>query len=332
YQDVDAWIIESHTGHFTNRTPGLIAITAVGYLVASPWVTGFVVWPATLIAVLSAAGAGVLAVAASRSGKNWIPWVAGAVVIGLGTALWGVASDQIWPHGPAALFLAAAVLAISRDRLVLSGFAFGAALLVRPTVAVLAAVVGLGLSLVRREWKPALSIGLPSMTGAILLTLYNLWMLGSWSPTALYDAQGGLTARPGSLVEWTKALFAPSNGVLVWSSWILIALVVILLRKEKSADWAKPVLWGSFAYVVVHSAMNRVSGGLPYDYRYQIEAVVMAGPLLIAALWSVRGERWYRIPAIVGVVASVGLQFAFVSLSSCVEVAPGILKCHLFGS
>ncbi len=61
--------------------------------------------------------------------------VAGAYIAGLGTSAWSVASDALWQHGPAMLWIALALYLISRDHRLWAGVAFGMAILTRPHLA-----------------------------------------------------------------------------------------------------------------------------------------------------------------------------------------------------
>lgn len=330
----DAWLVETEHGWLSNRAPGLIAFSAVGYLIAYPFTDGFVFWPATLIAVVTSSLAVGYAVLTSwKLQVRWAPWP--FVMLGLATSVWSVASDQLWPHGPAALFIALAVWSLATEREWLAGIALGMALLIRPPVAVIAVVVGLGLAFYRRSTRPLFQIGLPSSVAAAVYLVYNQVLFGSWSPVAPYEASGGLTTATGTveggLEKILTVFLSPRYGVLVWTPWILVGLVGLHRVWRSSPDWAKLLPLAGFAYLAVHVQLNRVSGGLPYNYRYAIEAVALAAPILFAALWASREDRVMKYFGVLMVLVAIGLQVAFMFVSECTGIGTPNPRCGLFG-
>ncbi len=93
------WVYEAEVGGlYSNRAPGLIAVTAGVYALVSPFVSDFVVWPATLLAVIASSTA-VLFLAVSVSKIDSRLAMPTFVLVGLGTSVWSIAADEIWPHG-----------------------------------------------------------------------------------------------------------------------------------------------------------------------------------------------------------------------------------------
>jgi hypothetical protein len=334
YSSFDAWLVETEDGWFSNRAPGLIAISSLGYLLTAPLTDSFSDWPSTMMAVLMSATAVVLVAAtARRLGAEWSYWP--ILIVGLGSSMWSIAADQLWPHGPAAMFVALGVWGLATDRHWLAGAAFGLALLVRPPVAVIAFIIGVGLSICRHSTKPLFEIGIPTSIAAGLYLLYNRLIFGSLSPTAAYEGVGGLSSgtdtMQSGLINALAVFASPRYGVLVWSPWIIVGIVAISRAWKSLPDWARILGPAGIVYLVTHVQINRVSGGLPYNYRYAIEAVVVAAPFLIAGLWVRRDDALFKTATVVTVLAALTLQLAFVLISECTGIGTASPKCGLFG-
>jgi hypothetical protein len=328
----DAWIADTGHGYYSTRTPGLIAVTTLGYLVSSPFVTDFVVWPSTAMAVATSLGT-LIVVAVIAAGWGRPAMLVSVIALGAGSALWGIAADEIWPHGPATLMVALALLSISRGRLWLGGVFLGFGILIRPPIAVIALILGVGLAISRRSSRPLLAIGGPSIVGAALLLFYNWVVFHSWSPTALYTGEGALVAR--SIGEWATnvalVFFSPKHGLFVWSSWILIALVFSRGRWKTIPDWARWAVLASLIFLLVHVAINRVSGGLPFNYRYPLEALVLATPVLAAWMANAFDSKGTAAFACLMVLSSTFLQAAHVFLAECAYLGTTRATCNLLG-
>jgi hypothetical protein len=335
FSSLDAWLVETDDGWFSNRSPGLIAVASVGYLLTAPFTDSFSYWPSTMMAILmSAAAAGLVAATAERLGGEWSHWP--IVIVGLASSVWSIAADQLWPHGPAAMFLALGVWGLTTDRNWLVGAVFGLAVLVRPPVAVIAFVIGVGLSLYRRDAKPLFQIGVPTSVAAVAYLFYNWLIFGSLSPTAAYEAVGGglrsgTDTLQSSLANVLVAFASPRYGVLVWTPWIIVGMVATSRAWKSLPDWARILAPAAIIYLMVHVQINRVSGGLPYNYRYAIEAVVVAAPVLIAGLWTKRGDGLFKTATVITVLTALTLQIAFVFVSECTGIGTATPKCGLFG-
>lgn len=333
--DYDAWLVELDDGIYSNRSPGVIAISFVGYVITSPFTTRFVFWPATLMAVLTSVLAAGFAAAIARKLIGVPPYLTIAL-FGLATSMWSIASDQLWPHGPAAMFIALSIWLLARGQQWWSGAALGAAILIRPPVAILAAVVGIGMALQRRNVWPAIRIGVPSAIGAGLYLAYNRLLLGSWSPLAVYDsASGGLGDPTQPVVSRVEnvlvALFSPRYGVVIWTPWIIVGLFALRRVWTQLPDWAKVLPIAGLLYVIVHVQLNRVSGGLPYGYRYALEALAVAAPVVVVGLYGVRSDRVLRYATILTVLVALGLQFAYLFVAECTGIGTPNPHCGLSG-
>lgn len=327
------WIVSSAGGYHSNRSPGAIAIAALGYAITSPFTDGYAPWPGTMVAVVTS-WLTVLVVAATADRLRKGTWFVAAVTFGLGTSTWAISSWTLWPHGPAQLAVALAVWALLRGREVGAGLLFGLSVLVRPTTAILGSGVALLKAFQEKSWKPLATIGGPTLLGTVAYLGYNKATFDSWSPLASYNAVGGLIGVEG-FVGWlqnlAEALILPKNGVLVWSMWIGAGLLGLRLIEGMVPRWLYFSPMVAAAYVAIHSRLEIASGALPYNYRYPLEAVTLIAPLLLVTVPDFETTKSKRLLLGFTVLWSILLQFAFVVLSRCVIDSTGVEICFLFG-
>jgi hypothetical protein len=249
----------------------------------------------------------------------------GAATLGLGSGLWTIGSAELWGHGPNAFFLSLALVGISRDRWWLAGIGFGAAITTRPHLAVAAALVGLWVALALRRWRPLWGIGLPSAAGLGLLVGWNDWYygvpsIGGFYGYALPNATRALDdSGPLFLENVAGVLVSPLNGLLLYSPvlavglWALGGAALSSQRGRHAADRLKTPPWvgaaavAGVAYLLVQMRISfSFTGGTTYyGNRYGIETLVLATPLLTAALvHRARAGSWNRVIALTAAGAS----------------------------
>lgn len=297
-----AWVVESPRGPVSQYPPGTSAVAAAAYaltpgdlrpvLVAGTTdgrdieVLQPPIWPATLTAVLvTALACSILALVYLDIGGTASRVVGAGVLSGLATGAWSVASNMAWTHGPAMLCIAAGVWAASKNRWWLSGLAFGAGILVRPHVAVIAAVLGLYLAMRRRRALPAIGIGTGSAVGLGGLLLYNHHLFGSWTISAGYGGDFANNLFSTDVVWFVRnvvlGLVSPVNGLLVWAPFLVLLAVEGWRSRRVTPDWATAAAIGGALYLMVQWKANRYTGGAAYfAYRYPLETLVAVAPWL----------------------------------------------------
>lgn len=309
--DRNPWISRSPDGRaFSNRPPGLWILAVPAYLLFGS--DDYSAGPATATALLLTVAAVLVLHQVLR--RCLPPWWAlfGAAVLALGTSTWPMSAAQLWPHGPGQLLFALALLAASSDRQALSGLAMGAEVLVRPVTIVVPAAVAAGHA-IKRRWRQALWLGIPAVVGLLAVVTYNGLTFGRYSLSGGYQSlfRENLTGQApqdylGNLVLF---LVSPSNGLLVWTPAVFVALLGLRRAWLTAPEWTRQAAVGGVAYLVVHARLNRVSGGLPFDYRYQLEPLVLATPLLVLSARSFVASHRRGLQILVfAVAASVVLQ------------------------
>jgi hypothetical protein len=241
-------------------------------------------FPAALVSALVAAVAVGLFALSVRAFATDRVTIVGAYVAGLATGTWTVASDALWQHGPAMMWIAAAGL-LSATRQVWSGFAFGAAVLTRPHTAVVAAGNGLWQSWQRRSFRPALKIGLGAAVGLAAVVVYNKMVFGTASISGGYGQRFGERVLSldllGYLGNIALALVHPLFGLFVYSPFLLLLVPGLRSAWRAAPAWVRGSAIGGLAYFLLQLKANRYSGGGGFwGYRYSLEALAAWAPLL----------------------------------------------------
>ncbi len=321
-----AWIVESPRGPVSQYPPGAALLSAPLYRIwnqplspavirgfnnpdAEPIPLGFPsLTPATLAAALaSAAAMGFIAAAIPYAGGSRYQAVIVGYIGGLATSMWAVASDALWQHGPAAMWIALGIFLVARSRLTWAGLAFGAAVLTRPHLAFIAAAVGLFLVVSRRSIVPGLKIGAGSLLGLGALLWYNWWLWGTLSVSGGYGEGAINQVLSQDLVSYlrniTGAAIDPVRGLLPYSPFLLLLIPGLRLAWKNSPDWAKGASIGGVVYLLIQLKANRFSGGSGFvGYRYPLEALTASAVILFGSYkhWVAQRplSRWLFLAAV----------------------------------
>ena len=331
FATANPWMLESENGWVSNRPPGVIAIAIPAYLVIQPEVFSNAPATATSIAVTVGALA-TLYVVLCRVVSPQVA-LAAATVMGAGTSTWQISSDALWPHGPGQLWAALGLLGLSGAAYSGAGWALAAALVTRPLTAVSTAAIGLLEGWRARSPRRVLQIAIPAGVGLAALLLYNRLVFGTFSISGGYPSTftDRLTAEAATshAANVVGFFLSPQNGVFVWSPIVLIGTLGLWRAWSLSPGWVRSAAIGGVIFIVVHARLNRVSGGVPFGYRYPLEALMLAAPALClgaVAIWN----TFRRGPLlVVGAAAlSIFLQIALVTLIDCADTGTtGYVTC-----
>jgi hypothetical protein len=250
------------------------------------------------------------------SGSGSIAVFAG-MVAGLATGAWSVAANALWQHGPAMAAIALGLWLVANQRWRAAGWAFGAALVIRPLTGVIVLVLAIGAALGERSarrvtnHRPLLHVVPGLAAGLAFLLLYNLWAFGSVTPTGAADGPGALWFLVPAPPWWKNvalALFSWDRGLFIWSPVIAVTLVGVGSAWRSATSWGQASACGGVLYLGLTYAVSHYSGGDGfYFYRFPLEALVAAAPLLVLAGMHV-AQR--------GIVASVTLLLSFIASTS----------------
>ena len=266
-------------------------------------------WPSTLTAVLTTAAAMAVLAALIRPvvGDRWA-WV-GALLVGLGTSLWSVAADSLWQHGPTAMWLLLGIWGFSRSRYLAGSAAFGLAVITRPQTAIIVAVMGVWAAIREKSVKTLIEAGAPAAIGAALYIVFNRYLFGS---AVEYDAGGYWVEGTVSRSAWNtveplvRAFFDGQRGVLVWSPFVVIGALAYFRLCKGLPWWLPAAATAGLVYLVIQVRGNGYAGGTGFLwYRYQLETLVAAAPLIVAgfaAAWE-KSRIWQWSAAATGVAS-----------------------------
>jgi hypothetical protein len=307
---------DGHT--VTARTPGPIWAGVPFYIGSSGDQSDLSYRRSGLAASVLSAAAVALIFLALRSRMAPVGAAGVAVVFALATPVWSVSADALWTHSVTVLGLAGAAWAASRERWLLVGLWFAVGILGRPHVALVAAVVGLGMAWSRRSPAVALRVGAASAIGLAVLVGWNRYVFGTWSVQSGYgksvDAVVAGADTGGSFLENLAGfLVSPDRGFLVWTPLALFLLPAVVRSWRDTPAWSRWLAVGGAAYTLLQLQLNVFTGGDAfYAYRLGLELLVCLVPVYALSLAGI-GSRVRRIAPVL-----VGIQFAAISFGAII--------------
>jgi hypothetical protein len=293
------WSVHVGSHVYSDRMPGVIAWAVPFYALL-----GRAAAPTMFPAGVAVATAAALVVALSyilfRRLTGPRTALGSTILLALGTSTWSVSADALFPHGPDQVWLLALMIALSSRRWWLAGCAAALLVVTRPTAAVAVAAAGLWCSWKERRAAPALRIGVVSVLGFVFLLAYNRVLFSNW---ALYAGSytsleknligKGSSYSPRDPVELLTNvagfLVSPSRGLLVLSPFLLLLIPGLRTSWQAAPTWVQASALAAASYTVVQLLGNNFGGGYGfYGYRYAIEPLTLASPLLLLSwqLWT----------------------------------------------
>lgn len=241
--------------------------------------------PAAITAAVVAAIAVGLLTLAFRELVDGRLAVLSGYLAGLGTAMWAIAADALWQHGPAIMWITAGMLLSIRYQAA-SGFAFGAAVLTRPHTALIAAGNGLWQSWKIRSIRPAGLVGFGSVVGLGVLVWFNDYVFGSPSIAGGYGDRFAARMADLDLLEYAGNIILvfvhPMRGVLIYSPFLVLLLPGLRSAWRAAPAWVRGSAVGGVLYLLLQLKAEGYSGGSGFwGYRYPLEALAAAAPLLL---------------------------------------------------
>ena len=316
----DLWTAVAENGHTAVvRSPGPIAVGIPAYALAGGGTAAadFSLLPGSLTAAGLAVASLLFLLLALRRTQRDVDAVACVLALGFTTPMWTVNADSLWTHAVTVVGIAGMAWAAGAERWWLVGTFGGIALWGRLHVALVVAVLGLGLALSRRQPRIALVVGSVSSVFMLAASLWSHWMYGVWSPagalpTASDYTEGAITKSGlDHLVNEAGLWVSPDRGILVWTPVLVLLLPSVVRRWPSLPDWVRVLVVGGLLYSVVQGLLNVFAGGSGfYGYRLTLEVLVCLFP---AYALSVRSMGRFAAAA---VGPLLGLQFAAISLGA----------------
>ncbi len=226
------------------------------------------------------------------------------LVFAFGSCVFSVASQALWPHGPALFWVTLALYLLVAGgehggwiRFAWIGFALGMAVAVRPPTALfgVATVAALGW---RGRWQAILRLGVGAALPCAALYSYDAYHFAELGEPILagYLAPGSSWTTPIS-VGLSGLLIAPSRGLLVYTPALLLVpwgLRALVARQAGGGSFARTMLlfWlgGVVASLLLFARFNGWSGEWAYGPRHLIESLPVLCALFALAVASPRFE------------------------------------------
>jgi alpha-1,2-mannosyltransferase len=318
------WISESPNGHVTAQRmagPIIVGVPFYWLFADGDQEEDFDLRPAALASSVLTAGTVLLLFLALRHRASPLLATAGALLFAFATPTWLVSANGLWTHTVTQLGIAGAAYAAARDRWWLVGALLGVGIFGRPHVAVIAAVVGLGVAWSRRDWRVAAKVALPSAAALGLLTGWNRWVHGVWSIGGAYgNAAERAAAGVGGygfdqLANYLGFFVSFNRGLLVWTPVILLLLPAMIRARRSLPHWSLWLIAGGVLYTFFQLRLNHYTGGIFFHgYRHGLELLTCLVPALV---WSAPGTRrvarWLLGPVI---ALQVGMMTALAPFES----------------
>ena len=297
--ELGRWIVPASNGHVVaHRMAGPVLAALPFYVVldqgGATSASAFSLGPASIAAATWTAGDVVLLFLALRRRVSAGLAAAGALAYAFATPTWAVSANGVWTHTVIQFGLAGAAWALSGRRWGTAGVFIAVGMLGRPHLALVAAVLGLGLAWSHRRWAPAVRIALPTVASLGLLSVWNHWMFGNWSLTGggyggkVAGAAQGFTdagyddVSNSQLLNLIGFFVSPGRGLLVWTPVVLLFLPAIVRARKQLPAWSVWLAVGGLLYTVAQLRVNHFGGGIAfYGYRHGLELVTCLVPALV---------------------------------------------------
>jgi hypothetical protein len=233
------------------------------------------------------------------------------IVFALGTPMWPIATTALHEHSAVALAQAvglAGLFSRSRWAPIVAGIGFGTATFVRPTEAIVVALVGLFYLI--RERPRVLAFAAGAILPVAGLLIQNRWLWGNWLTGGYANNPAGFhgnvpSALFGLLFSWWRGLFVYTPVlVLGFIGWF------IAFRRPRGFIEERMVLLGviSVAMIGLYSRWTEWWGGTSqYGYRFLLEIVAF---LVVLGAYAVhRMPRLRRVAFVLAALSIVNMAF-----------------------
>jgi hypothetical protein len=240
------------------------------------------------------------------------------LIVFVGSNLWTVASQALWQHGAAALWLNLALLGLARPgvfrrRVVLAGLAAGLVVATRASDALLAA--GLVAMAAAGSWRRLVWFLPPLVVAAGVQVAYNVAVFDTPSggqaalealhPETHHTPAGVLTGNP--LTGLPGTLVSPSRGLLVFCPWVVPAVAWGAFGARRRLGPAAWAVAGLVPHLVLLSVYPVWWAGHSFGPRYWTEAMPLFGLLLAVAAVEAR-TRLRPIVLALAAAWAIGIQ------------------------
>jgi len=208
----------------------------------------------------------------------------------------------------------AAGMVLSVRRPLAGGLAFGIAAVTRPHTALVGLAVAAARWIEDRKLWGAVGAAALTVAGLAAVVTYNAWLFDGASISGGYGDSLVTRLMSSSNLGWyagnlVGALIDPTRGLLVYSPFLVFLIPGLPYAWRESPWWVRGAAVGGALYLLVQLKANVFEeGDTFFSYRYPLEALTAAAPLLVLAYsgWVARrpSVKWLFFVA-------VGLSIVF---------------------
>lgn len=283
------WIYPTPSGHLAAyRSPGVIAVAVPAYLLsgATASASTFSVQPGNITAALLTAAAVLMLMRALHGLVSPVLNLVTGAVVGLATPYWSVSANMLWTHSVTDFALAGVAWSARKERWWLVGIFGGVGLWGRFHVALIVAIVALGLAWTRRSPRIAVIVGSIGVIFTAGASAWSHWMYQTWSPLGGYGSPGSFAAAAShtSILDHLRneagLFFSLDRGLLVWTPVLVLLLPAVIRGWRTAPDWTRVLALGGVAYLLAQGLIDVFDGGDAYfGYRLGLETLTCLVPL-----------------------------------------------------
>jgi alpha-1,2-mannosyltransferase len=332
--DLSPWVAAGAGGHAVSfRSPGATIVSVPAYWIDAHLLGhhGYHFGPGNVTAcVLTALAMTLFFLTVVRRVRLGAA-LAATLVLAFATPMWSVSAAFLWTHPITVLGIAGMAWAADRDRWWLVGLFGGIGLWGRLHVAVIVAILGLGVAVWRRRPAPAVRTGLVSAAMLALASLYSHWLYGGWNPAGGYGSGPGKALATGntgdspvighgpvaSLMNHLGLWIAPDRGVLLFTPVLLILIPLVVLRWRELPDWSRVLAVAGLVYTLVQGQIDGFTGGSGFfGYRLMLEPLMCAAPACVLAVRRMPRRLHYPVAMVVAAMWGAFTYAALIERSS----------------
>jgi len=267
----------------------------------------------TLASAITALAAGAIVLVGLEIFGQLAPALVLGAIFAVGSALWSTASRGLWQQGPMALLYALSIWAFLRGRrrespahIALMGLLLGGAYVVRPTAAGVIGTTGLVLLF---TWRRALIWFIPAVLLPVVpSTIYNLITYHSIGiPVYGENVINGI--QPHVLTYIAGMMISPARGLLVYSPFVIFALVGLWIRRRELNGMDLIALVAVIGYWLVFADTTEWDAGAAYGPRYLTDILPFCAYLVapVIGVLFIPLRRWRAPTAATAVVLSLAV-------------------------
>ena len=329
------WLAETDKGYVSKYPPGVGFYGSIFYMFAPDETIELqsslapddseerkteipIIWPGSTAAAVAAAVSVCFVFLSLRFLYDETTSYIGTFIYGFCTSVWSIASASLWMHSVDAPLITGGVYFYIKKNYWVAGAMMGAAIMVRPTTAVMLIPVGLKL-LLGKDIKSFIKLSSTPTFSAMSYVAYNYWLYGKLTISGGYTGNSIYEDRLSGGYFFSdffknayEGTFSPGYG-LILASPVLFVIGWFSVRNWKKVENNTGVfLVAAALYMTVQWGLNRASGGLWVNYRYPLEALYVLPVFLSLGIAPALRSKYGKMLLLTSIMWSVVFQINYI--------------------